>query len=91
MQISKTKMESTSDTLPVVEHKDMLIAAVLSSHCVVIVGETGCGKTTQLPQFLLDALTEEKKSKRAIAVTQVLVIRLTSESPLKETDTPPGL
>jgi HrpA-like RNA helicase len=31
-----------------------VIAAVNSNRVVLITGETGCGKTTQVPQFILE-------------------------------------
>lgn len=40
--------------LPVWHVKDKLVDAVKSSPVLIIVGETGSGKTTQIPQFLLD-------------------------------------
>ena len=55
------------DSLPIEEYKDKLIHSVTSSQCVVITGETGCGKTTQLPQFLHSGVLDEDG---AIAVTQ---------------------
>eukprot|EP00587_Corethron_hystrix_P003093 CAMPEP_0113306130 /NCGR_PEP_ID=MMETSP0010_2-20120614/5503_1 /TAXON_ID=216773 ORGANISM="Corethron hystrix, Strain 308" /NCGR_SAMPLE_ID=MMETSP0010_2 /ASSEMBLY_ACC=CAM_ASM_000155 /LENGTH=686 /DNA_ID=CAMNT_0000160733 /DNA_START=69 /DNA_END=2129 /DNA_ORIENTATION=+ /assembly_acc=CAM_ASM_000155 len=42
-------------TLPVYKFKDDLLAAVAENQVVVIEGETGSGKTTQIPQFLVDA------------------------------------
>ena len=42
-------------TLPIQEYREDLIKAVEKSQCVVITGETGCGKTTQFPQYLYDA------------------------------------
>ena len=54
--------------LPIYSYKKELVEAVRSSQCVVVTGETGCGKTTQLPQYLHEAgLT---KHGGAIAVTQ---------------------
>ena len=38
--------------LPIHEYEAALIKAVNDSDCTVITGETGCGKTTQFPQFL---------------------------------------
>lgn len=38
--------------LPIHEYEEELMKAVNDSDCTVITGETGCGKTTQFPQFL---------------------------------------
>lgn len=40
--------------LPVDAHRQRVISAVRSSRVVVIAGETGCGKTTRIPRFLLE-------------------------------------
>ena len=45
----------TSLKLPIHEYQQELIRAVKDSQCIVITGETGCGKTTQFPQFLHNA------------------------------------
>lgn len=41
--------------LPIYRSRDELIAMVENNDAIVLVGETGCGKTTQIPQYLLDA------------------------------------
>ncbi len=41
-------------SLPIYQFKDDLVKAVSENRCVVVTGETGCGKTTQLPQYLLE-------------------------------------
>lgn len=38
--------------LPITEHRSKLVKAVDDNDFLVILGETGSGKTTQLPQFL---------------------------------------
>ena len=38
--------------LPISKYEEELVKAVSENRCVIITGETGCGKTTQLPQFL---------------------------------------
>ncbi|KAM6920019.1 ATP-dependent RNA helicase DHX30 [Lycodopsis pacificus] len=40
--------------LPVDAHRQRVISEVQSSRVVVIAGETGCGKTTRIPRFLLE-------------------------------------
>ena len=52
--------------LPVYEFKDALIKAVEENQVVIVEGETGSGKTTQIPQFLLPLLAK----KGQIACTQ---------------------
>ncbi|GMF43743.1 unnamed protein product [Phytophthora fragariaefolia] len=41
-----------SPPLPALAHREELLAALTASQVVVCVGETGSGKTTQIPQFL---------------------------------------
>lgn len=41
--------------LPVYEARDRLLSAVRDNNVVVLEGETGSGKTTQVPQFLVEA------------------------------------
>ena len=41
--------------LPILDYREKLVQAVLENDCVVVTGETGCGKTTQLPQYLFEA------------------------------------
>lgn len=48
------------DQLPIAQYRSKLVEAILSQPVTVVVGETGSGKSTQLPQFLSEAL--HKKS-----------------------------
>lgn len=41
--------------LPIVAHREEIIAAIRASQVVVIAGDTGSGKTTQLPKMCLEA------------------------------------
>lgn len=44
--------------LPVFQYKSALIEAIRTNRVVVIKGATGCGKTTQVPQYILDEYIE---------------------------------
>ncbi|KAG1839236.1 P-loop containing nucleoside triphosphate hydrolase protein [Suillus subalutaceus] len=49
-------MLSARRRLPAFAAKDNFLSLLERNRVVVVVGETGCGKTTQLPQFILDSL-----------------------------------
>ena len=48
-------MEETRKSLPIYTYRDQFLAALEQYQILVIVGETGSGKTTQLPQYLHEA------------------------------------
>lgn len=57
-QVPKRRAPSELDTfrrsLPVFERQEEIVRVIQDSRVVLVVGETGSGKTTQIPQFLLD-------------------------------------
>ena len=55
--------------LPIYAYKDRLLAAIKSKPVLIVVGETGSGKTTQLPQYICDAGLARQGNKM-ICVTQ---------------------
>ncbi|KAG6878751.1 hypothetical protein C0993_008050 [Termitomyces sp. T159_Od127] len=46
---------SHRENLPIFKHRDRLLHCVESFGVIIVVGQTGCGKTTQLPQYLFEA------------------------------------
>ena len=48
-------IQETRKTLPIYQYRDEFLAALETHQILVIVGETGSGKTTQLPQYLHEA------------------------------------
>ncbi|KAG5651047.1 hypothetical protein H0H81_010081, partial [Sphagnurus paluster] len=48
-------IEETRKSLPIYAFKDQLIEAVREHQILIVVAETGSGKTTQLPQYLHEA------------------------------------
>ncbi|KAF9361515.1 putative ATP-dependent RNA helicase dhr2 [Mortierella sp. NVP85] len=54
LQKSK-ELKKHRKALPIYSARDAIIKEVKENACVVIVGETGSGKTTQIPQYLLEA------------------------------------
>jgi HrpA-like RNA helicase len=55
--------------LPVAALRDMLLYAVRTRQVTVVTGATGCGKTTQIPQFLLEVSRKSKHEKRTTLLT----------------------
>lgn len=51
----KRELQDERKTLPIYKFRDELLKAVDEYQVIVIVGETGSGKTTQIPQYLHEA------------------------------------
>ncbi|KAJ8959723.1 hypothetical protein NQ318_021917 [Aromia moschata] len=56
-----TAMYQGRTKLPAFKEKDNLVKLIEENQVVVVSGETGCGKTTQVPQFILDHYIENEK------------------------------
>ncbi|KAI4522627.1 pre-mRNA splicing factor [Schizophyllum commune Loenen D] len=48
-------IEETRKSLPIYQYRDQLIEAIQEHQVLIVVAETGSGKTTQLPQYLHEA------------------------------------
>src|SRR5690606_23959915 len=51
--------------LPVVGRREDIIAAIRENQVVVVVSDTGSGKTTQLPKMVAEALEGEVEGRRS--------------------------
>lgn len=51
----ETSLQSVRASLPVFKYKDLFLEAIDKNQVLIVVGETGSGKTTQLPQYLYEA------------------------------------
>lgn len=50
----KLVMKVLRERLPSFKKREDILGALASSQVVVVTGETGCGKTTQVPQFIME-------------------------------------
>ncbi len=55
LRLQNKPVTSYPDELPVSQKRDEIITAINNNQVIIICGETGSGKTTQLPKMCLDA------------------------------------
>lgn len=67
----KYKLPKTHKELPIMEHHSKILELVRNHSVICIEGETGCGKSTKVPQFILDeALSLREPEYCNIIITQ---------------------
>ncbi|XP_068226643.1 probable ATP-dependent RNA helicase DHX34 [Palaemon carinicauda] len=49
------KLRESQANLPIAAYRQEIVSAVKENSVVIIAGDTGCGKSTQVPQYLLSA------------------------------------
>lgn len=65
------------DQLPVKRFEQEIMSAIDNNPVVIIRGATGCGKTTQVPQYILDRYVKGARAADCnVVVTQVSVEQL---------------
>lgn len=78
--------------LPVKQFEDEIMRALDCNPVVIIRGATGCGKTTQVPQFILDLFVQGRRASDCnIVVTQVPDVPEPAEPPTPTTSPTPLL
>ncbi|KAJ1920222.1 helicase [Mycoemilia scoparia] len=60
-----TQMLERRKQLPAWSYRDEIVQAIANNRCVIISGATGCGKTTQVPQFVLDSFLSSNNGHEA--------------------------
>uniref|UniRef100_A0A0E0FU33 RNA helicase n=2 Tax=Oryza nivara TaxID=4536 RepID=A0A0E0FU33_ORYNI len=67
------EVEKTRRDLPIIMMEQEIMEAIYENSVVILCGETGCGKTTQVPQFLYEAgfgTSNRSDRKGIIGITQ---------------------
>ena len=49
------KLRASQAALPIAEYREAILKAVSENQVAIVAGDTGCGKSTQVPQYLLEA------------------------------------
>ncbi|KAJ3222254.1 hypothetical protein HDU78_011808 [Chytriomyces hyalinus] len=79
------KMKAQREGLPAFQLQDEIIKTIAKNRVVIVSGETGCGKSTQVPQFILeDAIQSGNGARCKILVTQprrISALGLSTEFP----------
>lgn len=71
-------IEKQRQQLPAVTMEQEIVEMVLDNDIVLLTGATGCGKSTQVPQFLYEAGLCGENNSRLIGITQPRRVAVTS-------------
>ncbi|GET93665.1 RNA helicase, putative [Leishmania tarentolae] len=63
-------MAGSSPELPVTEARTAIVRMIRKNQAVIIVGETGSGKTTQIPQYVWDDILSKRSGAGIVGCTQ---------------------
>lgn len=66
MENREEKIREFRESLPIFEYKQKIHNMVSSNDFVIVTGDTGSGKSTQLPQYMMDS----EKVKESIIAAQ---------------------
>jgi len=59
---SYIKLKEKRSTLPIFSFREEILKLVAGHQIIIVSGETGCGKSTQVPQYLAEALLSSRQS-----------------------------
>ena len=75
--ITPTSIKEQRESLPVFQYRDELLKMVQDNDILIVVGDTGSGKTTQLTQYLLESrFARPVNTKRLLSRSHVINNRL---------------
>ena len=66
----RSELHAARSQLPAYQHRESVLAMIKANRVTVIRGATGCGKSTQLPQLLLESSAAEHAGACNIIVAQ---------------------
>lgn len=61
---------SNKKTLPIEKYRDVILNYIKNNQVLVIAGETGCGKTTQVPKYIFEDYVKRNDNSLNMIITQ---------------------
>jgi len=65
-----TQLTNGSELLPIVQHAEQIKEGIIKNDRLMVIGETGSGKTTEVPSMILDLMDKGLLPQGKIAITQ---------------------
>lgn len=65
--------EKTAEELPISAHREAILRHIREHRVTHIQGETGCGKSTQVPKYIMEDAEAQKRAGRSDGITKIVV------------------
>ena len=90
----REKKKEGGVSLPINDIRESISAALVDNDFLIVCGETGSGKTTQVPQFILDNLVKEGKGEDTFVVCtqprRIAAVSVAERVAVERHEPPPG-
>ncbi|CAB4063330.1 YTHDC2 [Lepeophtheirus salmonis] len=63
---NQSYIQETTQKLPIHNFKDLIMSSIDTHQVCLVTGPTGCGKTTQIPQYLLECASDTQNHVRIV-------------------------
>jgi ATP-dependent RNA helicase DHX8/PRP22 len=72
-QNSENYLEEFRKSLPIYQHREEILSLIKQNKFCIITGDTGSGKTTQIPQYIIESLSNKDLHENSKGIPKIVI------------------